>query len=156
MAIAITIENFLKDLNIHYDLIHHAHSSYSMQSAEEAHISGNTIAKSIMLEDAKGRVMANIPASRRLDLKKLNQQLQRNLHLSAEHDLGKIFLDCEPGAVPAVGAAYGVETVIDSCLDDCCDVYFEGGDHTDLVHVTGSDFRNMQKDSQHGRFSKQI
>jgi len=32
-------------------------------------------------------------------------------------------------------------------------IYFEGGDHRTLVHVSGKDFRNLTMDARHARFS---
>jgi len=156
MPIAITLENYLKEHNVNYDVISHSHTSYSMQSAEAAHIPGNELAKSIILEDNQGRVMATIPATRLLNLSELNKQLNRKLEMISQYELKNIFRDCELGAVPALGEAYGVETIIDECLDDCCNVYFEAGTHTDLIHVSGKDFKDIQHDSKHGRFSRQI
>lgn len=156
MAIAIKLENYLKENYVDYDLISHSHTNYSMQSANAAHISGNSLAKNVILEDDEGIVMATIPASRVLQLDDLNRQLDRHLRLTTEHDLGNIFNDCEQGAIPALGSAYGVETVIDDSLSDCCDIYFNAGSHTDLVHLSGKDFQEVQRNSQHGRFSRQM
>ena len=39
---------------------------------------------------------------------------------------GSCTLDCEPGAVPPLGAAYGLDVVVDDSLTDHSDVYFEG------------------------------
>ena len=60
-----------------------------------------------------------------------------------------LFPDCENGAVPAVGAAYGLSSIIDDSLDDVDDIYFEGGDHKTLVHISGSQFCELTKKSLH-------
>ena len=36
---------------------------------------------------------------------------------------------------------------------DAADVYFEGGDHKTLVHVSGKDFRSLTMGAYQARFS---
>jgi Ala-tRNA(Pro) deacylase len=58
----------------------------------------------------------------------------------------ELFPRCEPGAVPALGQAYDMETVVDRSLFDNPEVYLEGGDHLSLVRVSGSDLRQLMSD----------
>jgi Ala-tRNA(Pro) deacylase len=52
--------------------------------------------------------------------------------------------------VPALGEAYNVPMLVDESLLRLPDVYFEGGDHEDLVHVAGDDFRALMRHARHG------
>ena len=72
--------------------------------------------------------------------------------LSDEAEVGKLFRDCELGAVPPVG--YGITTIVDDRLEQQPDVYFEAGDHKSLVHMEGSAFSRLTQDARHGRFSE--
>jgi len=56
--------------------------------------------------------------------------------------------------VPAAGSAYGVPTLVEDSLLRLPDVYLEGGDHEELVHVSGMAFRALVAQSLHGRFSR--
>jgi prolyl-tRNA editing enzyme YbaK/EbsC (Cys-tRNA(Pro) deacylase) len=58
-----------------------------------------------------------------------------DLRLATEAKLKYLLKDCEPGAVPPLGAAYGLETVWDDSLLEQSDTYFEAGDHETLVHM---------------------
>jgi len=156
MKISATVKDYLEGLNISYELISHKHSTFSTQTAELSHVSGNSLAKSILLKDEVGRVMAIIPASRMLIIDELNRYLGRNLQLCQENDLNKLFVDCERGAIPALGKAYGIETITDESLHDCDDIYFEAGNHTELIHMSGVDFRHLNRDSLHGQFSHHL
>jgi len=55
--------------------------------------------------------------------------------------------------VPALGAAYGLNVVVDDSLAQQPDIYFESGDHTNLVHISGTSFRKLMTDALHGRFT---
>ena len=61
--------------------------------------------------------------------------------------LGELFADCKPGAIPPVGAAYGIKTYWDEELGTRAEVYFEAGDHQTLVHMSGADFGKLMRKS---------
>ena len=63
--------------------------------------------------------------------------------------LESLFTDCELGVIPAVAQAYSIEAVIDQQFDDCTDIYLEGGDHEELIHIKGAAYRRLMKHSQH-------
>jgi Ala-tRNA(Pro) deacylase len=79
--------------------------------------------------------------------------LHRRLELASEQELEAIFGDCEPGAVPVIGGAYNVPMLVDEALLRMPDLYFEGGDHEDLVHVDAEAFRMLVSAADHGRFA---
>ncbi len=76
------------------------------------------------------------------------------MDLAKEEEIDTLFTDCEPGAVPALGAAYGLKVVVDDGLAEEPDVYFEAGDHASLVHVTGVIFCKLMAEAEHGRFAE--
>lgn len=145
MAIAITLREYLDTSGINYDIVPHTYTTSSMSTAEAAHIPGDQLVKSVLLEDEIGYVLAVIPATHYLDLEEISQQLQRRLTLATEDELGNIFTDCDLGAIPPIGYAYGIDVVMDSSLRDCKEVYFEAGDHIELVHMDNGEFMNMMK-----------
>ena len=107
----------------------------------------------MLLHDAKGYVLAVLPAEHLLDVEALNRLLDRRLKLSLESDIGPLFPDCEPGAIPAIGPAYGLLTLVDASLCELPELYFEGGDHESLVGVSEEAFRKLMLGAQYGRFS---
>jgi len=156
MTMATTLRDYLDREEVSYDLVEHAYTRTADDSARAAHIPGDQVAKSVLLEDEDGYVMAIIPATHRVEIGKLHKQLNRNLGLATERELDLLFDDCECGAIPAVGQAYGVDVVVDESIEENRDVYFEGGDHVGLVHVSGRDFERLMSDVPHGHFSHHI
>jgi len=155
MAMAITLQEYLEHEGVDYDIVAHAPTDDSSHTAAIAHIPGRQLAKSVMLEDEHGRyLLAVIPASHYVDLGELHRQFNMRLGLATESDVGEMFDDCELGAIPPIGDAYGINVILDDSLEDCADVYFEAGDHTGLVHVSGRDFRQIMSQARHGRFSR--
>jgi len=75
------------------------------------------------------------------------------MSLASEHEVAELFQDCARGAIPAVGECYGLDVVVDASIDEQLDVYFEGGDHATLVHMTGAQFAGLTATARHGSFS---
>jgi len=156
MAIAITLQEYLDKSGIQYDVLPHAHTETSIDTAQTTHIPPEQIAKSVILEDEDGYLMAVIPASHHIELGQLSRQLERRLGLATEDELAGLFNDCDLGAIPPIGEAYHMEVVMDDSLEKCPDVYFEAGDHTDLIHVRGPAFLQLMQHAHHGHFTRPI
>lgn len=149
MNIAPTLVKQLDKHGISYDIIHHGYSYSSLHAAHSANIPAQKMIKTVVLEDAQGYVMALVPANHYVKINELNMFLNRHMGLATETELAQLFTDCEPGAIPPIGSAYGMTTVVDNNLDDCNDVYIEAGNHTDLLHISGSAFRQLVEHSRH-------
>lgn len=145
MAIATTLEEYLESHEISYDVVAHAHADSAMRAAQAAHVPGDQVAKPVLLGDDHSYLLAVIPATHRLELDRLNQMLARSLEMLPEDEIESTFTDCECGAIPAIGEAYGVDVVVDPALTHQADVYFESGDHEHLIHVRGDVFRGLME-----------
>ena len=55
--------------------------------------------------------------------------------------------------MPIFGAPYRIASVVDDGLERRDDIYFEGGDHRTLVHVSGDGFERLMYGMPHGRIS---
>jgi len=156
MGIAMKLSDYLKANHVQYEVVHHSHSGNSMQTAKASNVPARCLAKAVVLEDDNRAVMAVLPASRRLQLRELQAGSGQALRLATEADLKGLFSDCEPGAVPPLGALYGIETVWDDSLMEQPDTYFEAGDHETLVHMKTRDFIGLMKGARHMAFSAQM
>lgn len=153
MNIPTTVHDYLAAHDTRYGLVQHPRAATSRGCAAEAHVPADHVAKAVILNDAAGYVMAVVPADHWLRLKALRDDLDRPLKLSDEREIGRLFQDCVPGAVPPLGPAYGLETLVDDDLMSLADVYFEAGDHEQLVHTDGDSFRNLLRGARHGHYS---
>lgn len=149
MTMAITLRKFLADNGVAYDILSHPYTSSSQSTAMAARVPANRVAKSVVLEDDNGYLMAVVPASARVKIGKLNHAVHRHLGLATEPELDGLFTDCATGAIPPVGQAYGMTTIVDDSFDNIEDIYFEAGDHKDLIHLKGSSFQKLMRNAQH-------
>ena len=153
MAIALTLERYLDTKHVKYDVIAHAPTNSSMQTAQACHIPGDRLAKAVLLRDEVGYALAVLPASHHIRLSELRRQFGDDVDLATEGEIADLFEDCVRGAIPAVGECYGLDTVVDDSMDEQPEVYFEGGDHATLVHMSHAQFAGLTATSRHGCFS---
>lgn len=157
MPIAHTVQMYLTQHRTPFDVVPHQRTVSSLRTADVAHIRPSCLAKAVMLEDDLEHshfIMAVVPASRHVDLAKLSRQAGRSVHLANEEDAAGLFADCNAGAIPPLGPAYGVETVWDDSLTQQEEVYFEAGDHEHLVQLKSADLARLLQGCAHGAFSR--
>lgn len=153
MGIAITLKEYLTSHHLNYEVIYHPRTKSTLETAEAAHIPGDQMVKTVLLGDDESYVMAVIPATHRLEIERLGHLLGRKLRLMPEEEVVEAFADCEPGAIPPVGASYGIDSVVDISLIQQPEVYFESGDHGEVIHMARRDFGELMGDTPAYRIS---
>ncbi|CRL49505.1 MULTISPECIES: aminoacyl-tRNA deacylase [Pseudomonas] len=142
MRMARTVQRSLETAHCEYDIVTHPHSASSLETARLAGVPAERVAKSVILDDHHGHyLMAVLPASRHLDLSKVRSSGE--WQVSRESNLPHLFDDCERGAVPALGEAYGLDVVIDPLVTRQKDIYLEAGNHINLLHMDMPQFLKM-------------
>lgn len=155
MSMPSRLSSYLFHRGTRYEVCVHRHSRSSAETARSAHVSPHQLAKPVILEDDTGCLMAVIPADRTVMLGRLAQLLgRRELHLADERRIVALFDDCDRGAVPPVGMAWGIETIVDEELDGNEVLYLEGGDHEWLLRLTNEQFRQLMSTARHAHFCK--
>src|SRR5450432_2211446 len=97
MSIAPTLQRYLTAENIQYDLIPHDPTLSSAHTAEACRISGDRLAKAIVLRRNAGYMLAVLPASHHLRLSDLRDQLGDNVEMAKESEIDPLFPDCAHG-----------------------------------------------------------
>jgi Ala-tRNA(Pro) deacylase len=152
MSIAPTLQRHL-DRNVTYDVITHEATMSSTRTAQACHVSGDCLAKAIVLRHDGGYMLAVLPASHHIRLTDLKRQVGDDVALADEGEIERLFPDCALGAVPAVGECYGLDVIVDDTIQERPEVYLEGGDHMTLVHMNQAQFARLMAEARHGRFS---
>lgn len=153
MTMAPRVAQYLADHKIAHSVVSHAQTPTASQAAQAAHIPGERIAKAVVLRDGDGFVLAVVPASHHVSLDRLQAWLGRPFELATERQASDLFPDCDVGAIPPLGQAYGVDMLVDESLSGLDEVCFEGGDHESLIRVTGEDFTRLMSPARQGRFA---
>jgi Ala-tRNA(Pro) deacylase len=155
MSIPPRLSSYLDQRGARYEVYAHELSRTSAETARTAHVPPHQLAKSVLLEDDAGCVMAVVPADKTVALGQLAALLgRRELRLADESRVASLFTDCDRGAVPPVGMAWGIETVVEDELDANDVVYLEGGDHERLLRMSREQFQQLMSAARHGHFCK--
>lgn len=140
MSIAPCLKNYLDQHHVSYELIPHRHTNTSFTSAQAAHVPEECMVKGVLLHDEYGYLLVAVPSTREINIGRINRQTGRQLALAEEGVLPCVFNDCEMGAVPALGEAYGIPMVWDQSLVFQPNFYIEAGDHRALVRLQYQDY----------------
>lgn len=154
MTITSTLQSYLRENGIDPQTVTHEKTVSASRTAQASHVSGDRVAKGVLLKDAAGYLLAVIPASHHLEIDRLASLTGRKLELADEDEVADTFPDCSLGAVPPMGAPYGLETVIDDSLASQPEAFLEGGDHATLLQVTAEEFARLTRDARHGAISR--
>jgi Ala-tRNA(Pro) deacylase len=153
MSLAASLQKHLSLNHIAYDVVAHPPTMASIMTAQASHVPPECLAKGVVVRTHDRYVLAILPASRRISREGLKAELGENFDLASEKELEQLFGDCVPGAIPPVGECYGLDALLEQSICDRADVYFEGGDHATLVHVSQTQFAKLTKNAPHARFA---
>ena len=153
MFVSQTLLGYLDRSGVEFELLTHPHSGCSHETARAARIGPDQLAKGVLMR-GKDYVLAVVPASRHVNAFAVSQLLDGELvQFAYESEMPFVFRDCERGALPIVGEAFGVRTAFDDALLACDEVYFEAGDHERLVHLRHDEFARLVRDQPHAPIS---
>ncbi len=150
MSTSITVRRFLDTQEVPYSVTRISRGDDGRLLSEGEEIPPASIAKAVILKDIRGMLMAVFPITRRLSLNTLNRQLHRRLEPADAADYRSVFSDCAPGLLPALGEAYGFETIIDDSLLDQNHVYLASGNAGELIRLSGADFQLLHSNAWYG------
>lgn len=137
MPIASKLGQFLLQQGIDCQPIHHPRSADFQQAIERANAVPELTLKAIPLLDRKGPVLAVIPYLADLDLPLVNQTLGRQLQVLGDVQVSRLFKDCEPGNIPALGMAYGLPVLVDTDVLDFDHCFVRCGCSSTLLKLSG-------------------
>lgn len=156
MSISSTLQGCLSSRGSHYDVVQHLYTYFTCDTAEAAHVPGDRLAKTVLFADGYGYVAAVLPSTYHVQLPAFCATTGRNLELAEESDLRNLFPDCQLGALPPVAMAYGVPTYMDESLIAQPDIYFEAGDHQELIHMRLAQFLKLMSKAEKARFAERM
>jgi Ala-tRNA(Pro) deacylase len=138
------VQDYLDQHGVHYRLSRHDTTYTAQDLAAAEHIPGRRVIKPVVIKADGQFVICALPASHRIDLDTLRDQLQCNdLQLADEGEISQIFPECELGAEPPIGPMFGLPTVMDESLFAGERVTFQAGTHQDAVTMSLADYRKV-------------
>lgn len=153
MAIALSLQQYLDGRGCLYDVVSHERTLHATDTADVSDVPKDNLAKGVLMKCKDGYLLAVVPASCQVDLDAVASFIRHPVGLATEEEVTTVFADCDVGAIPPVGSAYGLTSVIDDRLEGLNEVYFDGGDHRTLIHLNGRDFHRLTADVPHAQIA---
>lgn len=154
MPIASKLNHFIESKGISYQPLHHPRSDHLGHAIELANAVPELCAKVIPLIDKGGAAVAVIPFPADLDLSVINDTFNRQFQILDEAHHGKLFSDCDGGALPALAMAYGLPVMVDADMLENDFVFSTSGCSCTLLKMTGVVFRTAMMGAIRGNISK--
>jgi Ala-tRNA(Pro) deacylase len=144
MALLPRLKEYLDEARVPYEVYNHALAYTAQEIAQRQHIPGRELAKVVILKADWKYVMAVLPASRMISLRRAREALRaKEVRLATESEFLTLFPGCEIGAMPPFGNLFGLPVYADPELaKDRC-IYFNAGNHVQTVKITYADFEDV-------------
>jgi Ala-tRNA(Pro) deacylase len=138
--------------------LEHAHTERAADEAAALGVTAEEVAKTLVLATPEGNVRAVLPASERIDLRKVADLVgtsSKKVQLATEDDLARDYSEFELGAVPPFSGKAD-RVIVDARLAQRDSVVLEAGSHdrslrmnaADLVRVTQAQVADISREGR--------
>jgi Ala-tRNA(Pro) deacylase len=140
------LETYLRDQQVSFEVQHHPTAYTAQDVAASEHIPSKLMAKVVIVYVDARMVMLVLPASHRVDLSRMRDELGvKDVWLAGEREIAVAFPDCEVGAMPPFGNLYNVPVYVDRLLAEDDTIVFQVGNHTNTISMKYADFSRLVK-----------
>ena len=125
------VARFLDEQGVSCEVVEHRQTYTAASEGRAAGVPPDHVAKTVILHDDEGYRMAVLPASDRLDVRRLRDLLEDagHLRLATEEEMRSDFAMFEVGAVPPFGPMLQAPEIMDRRLLEHDRILCSGGDH---------------------------
>jgi Ala-tRNA(Pro) deacylase len=146
MSIPQNLAQFLEGRNIPFQTKTHPEAFTAQQVAQASHIPGRAFAKPVLV-NVDGKIwMAVVPATERVDLRRMQDCLgAKKIRLASEAEFAPLFADCDIGAMPIFGSLYNIPVLLSHELTENEEISFTAGTHRDIVRIRMRDYLSTEQ-----------
>jgi Ala-tRNA(Pro) deacylase len=138
------LQSYLDSHKIPYQVVNHSIAYTAREAADSLHIPANTFAKVVVIKTEGRYLMAVLPSTWKVDLKRLEEVLEcPYVRLATEDELAILFPDCEIGSMPPFGNLYGTPVYVDATLTQDEEIVFDAGSHVGAIKMRYKDFADL-------------
>lgn len=149
------LEQFLTEKQVSFEVLPHRPAYTANRVAQLLHVPGKEMAKTVVLRGDHGYILAVLPATCRVDIEEIRQELgEKRMEMASEDEMYQVFPDCEVGAIPPFGSMYRMPTIVDDTLTEDERIVFEGQNHEEAIGMNYRDFEAVEH-PRRGHFARQ-
>lgn len=138
------LEAYLNENKVTFEVMTYKETFTMQEVAAALHVSGNQVAKVVMVKADDRMVMLVVSSPDRLDFAKAGELLgAKKVRLAEEEEFGDLFPDCVVGAMPPFGNLYEIPVYLNKDLAEEEDILFKVGTHTEVMKIAYRDFARL-------------
>jgi Ala-tRNA(Pro) deacylase len=138
------ISEYLERNQANYSVLSHPTAFTAQEEAAAAHVPGREWAKTVVCFADDQPILAVLPAPLTVDLNRLQQTAHaHSIRLAHEREFGRLYQDCELGAMPPFGPLFGQRVFVDKELTTDPEVSFSAGSHHDAIRMPYREFERL-------------
>ena len=146
MKFASRLIEYLEQNKVWFVPMTHPRAYTAQEIAAAQHVPGREMAKTIILKADQDFVMVVVPATQRVDLKILKEELPyKEITFATEYEFAWLFPDSEVGAMPPFGNLYNLPVYVDRTLSEDKEIVFNAGTHANTIRMKYEDFETLVK-----------
>ena len=139
-----TLKRFLDEQQVKYVSIRHSIAYTAQEIAESAHISGDQMAKTVIVKLDDDLAMAVLRAPDKIDIDLLRSAAGAvSAELAGEDEFKSRFPKVDVGAMPPFGNLYDMRVYVDEPLSRNRRIAFNAGSHSELMQLEYADFARL-------------
>jgi Ala-tRNA(Pro) deacylase len=142
--VAVTdLTKVLDEAGAEYELLPHEHTERAVAEAQALGLPPSEVAKTLIVRTSDGHMRALVPASERIDIRKLRELVGDSkdaVQLATEEEMARDYPEFALGAVPPLGGPQSDPVIVDRRLAEREWLVFEAGSHDDSIRVRTTDF----------------
>ena len=138
------LTDFLDTSCVSYSTQKHPPAYTAQEVAEQAHICGRRVAKTVVVKLDGELALCVLPATERVNFCILRQAAGTSTaELADEDEFISSFPHCEPGAMSAFGNLYGLSVFLSEALKCPYPLAFNSGNASERVVLSWNDFNKL-------------
>jgi Ala-tRNA(Pro) deacylase len=135
------LKKFLDESGVHYESVTHSPAYTAQEIAKRAHIKGDQLAKTVIIDIDGVMAMVVLPASWRIRWDRFMNAMGTDfIALADEEEFIDRFPDCELGAMPALGKLFDMNVYMHEVLRDYDEIAFSAGSHNEIIKMRVKDY----------------
>ncbi|HEU5315126.1 MAG TPA: YbaK/EbsC family protein [Chloroflexota bacterium] len=144
MACLETLERYLRDQGVPFQVQRHPLAYTAREVAASEHVPARSMAKVVMMVAGDRPIMLVLPADERVHLGAVAYVTEtKTPRLAREDELARWFPDCATGAMPPFGNLYEIPVYVDEALTKDDLIYFQAGTHADTISMKYADYERL-------------
>lgn len=139
-----SVDRWLQERRLPFEHTVHSRAVSAQRLAHAEHVTGDRLAKPVVVTLDGELALAVVAASQRVDLEVLKRMTgAKAVLLARESEFEGLFAPCEVGAEPALGL-FGVPIYVDDDLTSEPWLLMRGGTHEDALRVETANWMNTE------------